>query len=85
MDRFMEDEEFKFPPSSEYLKRSAERRKWWAQWDSDSDDEEDSLTNDNKIHFIIKFFLQGLRLVAIWSNNDDINQVEKNKHFMLEK
>ena len=52
----MEDEEFKFPPSSEYLKRSAERRRWWAQWDSDSDDEEDSLTNDNKIHFIINFF-----------------------------
>ena len=43
----MEDEEFKFPPSSEYLKRSAERRKWWAQWDSDSDDEEDSLTNES--------------------------------------
>ena len=51
----------------------------------DSDDEEDSLTNDNKIHFIINFFLEGLRLVAIWSNNDDINQIEKNKHIMLEK
>ena len=35
-------------------------------------------------HFIIKKNLQGLRLVAIWSYIDDINQVGKNKHFMLD-
>lgn len=34
------DEEIKFPLLADYLKRSRARRKWWAEWDTNFDDEE---------------------------------------------